>query len=194
MRVRNFIFTLLLALTLSFSIASCSSCSNDKEVVPEQTERFYDFDKVIAEDYDYIASQYKVFRFLEADGVFVNLVSEDADIQVESVTTVFQVLDTCIQIIHDKGKVDSLPTIVKVNDIWLECSNINARNPITLDSAMKIAAPYIELLDTRHLTLRKVVGPPYPDHAEYIFGDGLMFIDASVGSVRGYIFEEDTLQ
>lgn len=180
-RIFPFLFTMLLAAVLSFSTVSCSSCRNGEVKPTEPVELVYDFNQTIIEDCDWIASQYETFRFLEADAEFDCFVS-DSTPNVISVRTVFQVGDTCIMINHLEN--DTVPVITKENDYWMECMAINARMPISLDSALKIAEPYKEMLNTRRLTLRKLVGPPFPEHSEYIFGNGKLFIDSHTGAAR----------
>lgn len=188
-RIFSVVATLLLAFMLSFTAVSCSSCSNT-EAEPVKTDCYYDYDAVVTEDYDYIASQYQSFRFLEADAVFDGLLSEEGCPNVISIRTVFQVGDTCIMIWHDEGDTLGQPRITKDNDHWMECMNITARTPINLDSALKIAAPYRSMLNTRKLTYRRMVGPPFPKHAEYIFGNGMLFVDAVTGEIRGTVLDE----
>lgn len=184
-KIISAICMLMLAVMLTFSTVSCSSFSNNRDAAPTDTvELFYDYNQTLIEDFDWVASQYEAFRFLEADAVFDTIVSETEHPNVVSITTIFQVEDTCITIEHPEDMRDSLPIITKINDIWMECMAINARTPVTLDSVLKIADPYKEMLNTRMLTLRRLVGPPFPEHAEYIFGNGILFIDAVTGDVR----------
>ena len=172
-----------------FALVAFTSCDvTKKQTQPQQNQVVnlaYDYDKVVAEDYDLIASQYKVFRFLEADAMFDKMLNEGGEVNVISIRTIFQVGDTCIMIEHPEGCVDSLPIITKENDYWTECGVISARNAITLDSCLMMIDQYRPMLPTRRLTFRRIVGPPFPKHGEYIFGNGFLFVDAATGEMRG---------
>jgi len=180
-------FTLMLLMCMLMVFTSCDR--RQKNVTPPEDKPVaaltYDYDKVVIEDYDWIASQYKIFRFLEVDAMFDKLLTEEGDINVMSIRTIFQVGDTCIMIEHPEGYVDSMPIITKENDYWMECGVINARNAVTLDSCMKLIEPYRCMLPTRHLTFRRLIGPPFPEHGEFIFGNGMLFVDAATGAMRG---------
>ena len=59
---------------------------------------------------------------------------------------------------------------LQFNDAVIECGELNARNPITFDSCMKIIEPYRSELHTGALTLRRFIDPRLPENPLYIFG------------------------
>lgn len=179
-----FMLMLIMCLLVTFTSCDRNKKQSDPQDKPVATLA-YDYDKVVAEDYDYVASQYKVFRFLEVDAMFDKMLTEEGDVNVISLRTIFQAGDTCIMIEHPEGYIDSMPIITKENDYWMECGVINARNAVTLDSCMKLIEPYRCMLPTRRLTFRRLIGPPFPEHGEFIFGNGMLFVDATTGTMRG---------
>lgn len=177
------IFTAIVMMALAS--ASCGCYRGGSEPQPEDTTSCgYDYDSVVAADYDYIASQYQAFRFLEADVVFDTLLDAGTDARIISIGTVFQAGDTCIMIFHNPGKCGEEPEIVKENDHWMECMDMSARNPISFDSCMSMVEPYMCNLPTRKMTFRRRVGPPFPKHGEYIFGNGYLFVESHTGEIN----------
>ena len=180
------IFNLIAIIMMVFAFTACNSC--DRGNVPPQDPEVvcgYNYDSVVVGDYDYLASQYKRFLFYEVDVVFDTLLNAGVEPNIISIGTVFQVGDTCIMILHNEGEYDKEPEIVKECDHWMECSDMTARNPIMYDSCMALAKPYMCNIPTRKLTFRKRVGPPFPKHGEYIFGNGYLFVESHTGEITG---------
>jgi len=182
------IFNFFAIVLMVFAFASCNGCKSGQDVIPQDQDVIvagYDYDSVVVGDYDYIASQYKRFLFYEVDVVFDTLLNAGTDVNIVSIGTVFQVGDTCVMIFHNPGKCGEKPEIIKECDHWMECSDMTARNPIMYDSCMALAKPYMCNMPTRKLTFRKRVGPPFPKHGEYIFGNGYLFIESHTGEITG---------
>lgn len=144
----------------------------------------YDFDKVVVEDYDFVASQYQQFFFYEADAVFNDVLSSDGDHYITSVKTIFQVGDTCIMIEHLDGQYEDEPIINYIAGHWMECMEMNARNKVSFSHCMDIHQDKIKELRTRYMTMRRILAPPFPENAQYIFGKGLMIVDAQTGEIQ----------
>ena len=82
---------------------------------------------------------------------------------------------------------------LQFNDAVIECGEMNARNPISFDSCMKIIGPYSDQIHTRALTLRRFINSRLPENTQYIFGTGVVIVDAITGEV-GYLKEcNDTI-
>lgn len=164
----------LMAICMFF--ASCNSCHRPD---PTPVAQGYDYDAVVVEDYDYIASQYADFKFYEVDVVFDTAVA-NPNAYIKAIQTVFQVNDTCIRIQHNE---DYTTDTLYDNDYWLECMPMNARNAVNFDSCMTIIAPYRDQLNNCRMTFRRVLAPPFPENGQYIFGPGLIVVDAATGEI-----------
>lgn len=175
----------LAALLIAAAVLAIPSCTrNGKGDTPTQ-KAGYNYDSVVTSDYNTVKDMYTAFRFLEVDAEFQDLVSDNPNPTVTYIRTVFQHGDTCIIIEHPKNAFDREPEITKTHDHWLGCADMAGERPISLDSCMTIVKPYAKDLPTRHLTFRRIMGPPFPMHAEYILGHGLLFVDCRTGAVRG---------
>ena len=180
-KITSFLGIMLIALCLMFSACSgCNSNNNGNNTPePEVVTTGYNYDEVVIADYDYIASQYPGFNFYEADVVFDTAVAIPTA-HVVAIQTVFQVNDTCIMIQHNE---DMTTDTVIVNDYWMECMPMNARNAVDFDSCMIIIEPYRAVLNNRRMTFRRVLAPPFPENGQYIFGPGLLVVDAATGEI-----------
>lgn len=179
-KITSFLGIMLIALCLMFSACNCCNSNNcDNPSTPEEVTTGYDYDEVVIADYDYIASQYPGFNFYEADVVFDTAVAIPTA-HVVAIQTVFQVNDTCIMIQHNE---DMTTDTVIVNDYWMECMPMNARNAVDFDSCMIIIEPYRAVLNNRRMTFRRVLAPPFPENGQYIFGPGLLVVDAATGAI-----------
>lgn len=179
----------LVAFTVLF-LASCTH-NKDKNAEQQQTARAgYNYDSIVDADYKSVADTYGLFRFLEADAEFDDLLSENPNPTVNYIRTVFQHGDTCVIIEHPKNAYGAPPVTTKTHGHWLGCADMSDRRNISLDSCLSIIAPMASGLPTRHLTFRRIEGPPFPVHAEYIFGHGLLFVDCQSGAVRDYRSQE----
>lgn len=177
-KITSFLGIMLIALCLMFSACTCCNNSNNPSV-PEVDTIGYNYDEVVIADYDYIASQYAWFNFYEADVVFDTAVAVP-DARIVAIQTVFQINDTCIMIQHNE---DMTTDTVIVNDYWMECMPMNARNAVDFDSCMVIIEPYRSVLNNRRMTFRRVLAPPFPENGQYIFGPGLLVVDAATGAI-----------
>lgn len=165
-------------MALCVFFTSCNSCSHPTPT-PEPVVAGYNYDSTVVADYDYIASQYPGFRFYEVDVVFDTTLN-DMNAYIVAIQTVFQVNDTCILFRHNE---DMTTDTLYINDYWLECLPMNARNAVDFDSCMTIIEPYRAGLGTRHLTFRRVLAPPFPENGQYIFGPGWLVVDAATGEI-----------
>ena len=177
-KITSFLGIMLIALCLMFS--ACNGCNNSNNPsVPEVDTTGYNYDEVVIADYDYIASQYAWFNFYEADVVFDTAVAVP-DAHIVAIQTVFQINDTCILIRHNE---DMTTDTVIVNDYWMECMPMNAYNAVDFDSCMVIIEPYRSALNNRRMTFRRVLAPHFPENGQYIFGPGLLVVDAATGAI-----------
>lgn len=214
-KVTSFLCIGLMSLSVLFS--ACNSCSRPTPE-PEPTFAGYNFDEVIIDDYDYIASQEQDFVFREADARFDSVLSMSSSNTINYVATTFQ----CGPLVHmffhtaDTNRMNEIVKFIESIGTWkefaidttdvdycvylkfkdnvLECGELNARNPVTFDSCMTIAEPYREELHTRAFTLRRFVDPRLPENAQYIFGDGIMTVDAITGEVSSLHECEETAE
>ena len=185
-------------------MASCSSCKHDPV---EPVFEGYDFDKVIAADYDYIASQHEHFQFREAEARFDSVLSLDCENRINYVGTTFQCDDIVNMIFHtpDTARLNGFIEFAESIGTWkewtidttdvdyvmylnfkdavIECGELNARNPVSFDSCMTIVEPYRDQLHTRALTLRRFIDPRLPQNPQYIFGIGTVIVDVITGEV-----------
>lgn len=182
--MKKFLTIFIMAICMIF--ASCNSCHRTD---PTPVAQGYDYDAVVVEDYDYIASQYADFNFYEVDVVFDTAVAVP-EAYVKALQTVFQVKDTCIIIRHNE---DYTSDTLIVNDYWLECMPMNARNAVNFDSCMTIIAPYRDQLNNCRMTFRRVLAPPFPENGQYIFGPGLLVVDAATGEIVDWDKTNDTV-
>lgn len=178
-KITSFLGIMLIALCLMFSACNCCNSNNNNPSVPEVVTTGYDYDETVIADYDYIASQYAWFDFYEADVVFDTAVAVP-DAHIVAIQTVFQINDTCILIRHNE---DMTTDTVIVNDYWMECMPLNARNAVDFDSCMVIIEPYRSVLNNNRMTFRRVLAPPFPENGQYIFGPGLLVVDAATGDI-----------
>ena len=180
-KIRNILAIFMMALCMVF--ASCNSCTKPTPV------QGYDYDKVVVEDYDYIASQYPDFKFYEVDVVFDTAVA-NPDAYIKALQTVFQVNDTCIRIQHNEDY--TTDTLYELG-YWMECMPMNARNAVNFDSCMSIIEPYRDTLNNCRMTFRRVLAPPFPENGQYIFGPGLLVVDAATGEIVDWDKTNDTI-
>lgn len=180
-KTSKFFAIFLMALCMLFG--ACTGCSNTPE------PKGYNYDEVVTADYDYIASQFPGFNFYEADVVFDTAVA-CPDAYIKAIRTVFQINDTCILICHNE---DMTTDTQIVNDYWLECMPMNARNAVNFDSCMKIIEPYRADLNNCRMTFRRVLAPPVPENGQYIFGPGLLVVDAATGEIVDWDKTNDTV-
>ena len=203
-------------MALSMLFAACNSCSKPTPE-PEPVFAGYNFDNTVIGDYDYIASQEEMFMFRTAEVRFDSTLTKECENQINYVVTWFQcghyvnmifhtpdtnrmkeIMEFIDMISTDKSyKIDTNETDFRVhlrfNDAILECGEINARNPITFDSCMKIVEPYKDQLRTRVITLRKFIDPRLPENPLYIFGNGILTVDAVTGEVGTLKESNDTV-
>lgn len=179
-KFRDILAIFMMALCMVF--ASCNNCT-------KPTVYGYDYDRVVVEDYDYIASQYSDFKFYEVDVLF-NTAVANSDAYIKSLQTVFQINDTCIIIRHND---DMTTDTIMVQDYWLECMPMNARNAVNFDSCMSIIEPCRDQLNDCSMTFRRVLAPPFPENGQYIFGPGLLVVDAATGEIVDWDNTNDTV-
>lgn len=202
------ILTLFVAAAFSIAMIGCQSCHRtDPEPQPEPVFVGYDFNEVIINDYDYIASQFEHFQFRSAEARFDSVLAFSNDNTISYVSTWFQCGEFVNTFFHtsDTNRMKSIMEFInsigtekyyeidttdvdfcvylKFSDAILECAEINARNPITFDSCMTIVEPYRDELHTRALTLRRFLDPREPENTQYIFGTGNVMVDAITGEV-----------
>lgn len=177
-KITSILCIFLMAFCMLFS--ACTGCSNNTN-----QPTGYNYDEVVKADYNYIAGQYADFRFYETDVLFVDILSNEGTPEIGSIQTVFQCGDTCIRIIHNDQGTD---TIYEYGH-WMECMPMNAYNMVDYDSCMHIIEPYRSDLNTRALTFRRILAPPFPENGQYIFGRGILIVDAGDGHVESWTNE-----
>lgn len=182
-KITSIFCILLFAFCMMFT--ACNSCSKP---TPEPVQG-YNYDEVVVADYDYIASQYPDFKFYEVDVVFDTAVA-NPNAYIKALQTVFQVNDTCIRIRHNE---DFTTDTLVVQDYWLECMPMNARNAVNFDSCMSIIEPYRDKLNNCRMTFRRILAPPFPENGQYIFGPGLLVVDAATGEIVDWDKTNDTV-
>lgn len=168
-----FIYTLIAMMAVLGT--SCNSCRHQAE----PTDFVLNYDETVIGDYDCIASQYDSFYFYEADVLFDSILSVEGNRTVISIHTVFQCGDTCIEITHADGKTDTTRT----PGFYCECMPMDARNAVGFDSCMLIIESYRQNLNTRAMTFRRVLAPPFPKNGQYIFGAGILVVDSKTGEI-----------
>lgn len=162
---------------LAMLMTACNECSNHKEV-PIDTTSYLNYDEIVVQDYDYVASQVEQFYFYEAEVEFDSTLNTGTT-NIVAITNIFQIEDTCYQFIHTTD----MDTLIKVQGYWMECGDMTARNAIMFDDVMEIISPYRDKLNTRYMTLRRLLCPPFPTTPWYIFGRQLLAIDAATGEI-----------
>ena len=188
-KITSILCICLMALCMMF--ASCNRCSKP---TPEPITG-YNYDEVVQSDFQYIASQYPDFHFYEVDVEMDTTFNMEGDRYITYIKTIFQVNDTCIMIEHPKNGYTETPDTSYIHDQYLECMDMNAFNAVNWDSAMTIIASYRNELPTRFVTFRRVLAPPFPKNGQYIFGPGLLVVDAATGEVSSWVKSEtDTIQ
>ena len=179
--MKKILFAFVCALAL-FATA-CTSCHHD---TPEPAA--FNFEQTLANDMDSVIAMFPEAVFYESEIEFAAPLSDTAAYKIHSLLNVFQCKDTCIRISYDENY---NRTIELINDYWLEDMPACAYVSITLDSAIAIAKDNLgKMPNTRFVTLRRPLAPPFPECASYIFGRGLIFVDACDGTVNFY--EENT--
>lgn len=170
------IFVFLMMAMFAIAMTSCKSCS--------KTEQSLNFDEIIKADYDYVASQYSPFHFYEADVEYDTIYSVEGA-KIASIRTVFQIVDEPT----DEAKVmfithtlDGTDTLVE-HGYWLECMDMSAYNAVSYDSMLNIIKPYRDTLNTRFMTFRRVLAPPFPTNGQYIWGPGMLVVDGATGEI-----------
>lgn len=166
----------MLASAVCLLMTSCNSCQREVEPVAAG----YNYDEIVVNDYDNIASQYSEFAFYEVDAIFDTTLDVDGERTIVAIRTIFQIADTCIMFQHNS---DMTTDTIIVNDWWMECMPMDVRNPVMFDSCMAIINSYRCELPTRYLTFRRVLAPPFPENGQYIFGPGLLVVDAVTGEI-----------
>ena len=163
-------------MTICILFASCDRCSKPTQDIFTG----YNYDKVVQSDYDYISSQYDDFHFYEVDVLYKDILSSDCIPEIISIKTVFQCNDTCIMFIHSSGQDDTTYT----QGWYLECMDMTAYNAVNYDSCMRIIEPFRSELNTRALTFRRILAPPFPKNGQYIFGTGILVVDGVTGEIE----------
>ena len=182
-KIGFFIMLAVVSLTLAFT--SCGRCT--REAVPSVDSTGLDVQSLMVADYDYVAGQYENFLFYEGD-VHFNKTLDSADAIVDAFRSIFQVRDTCVMIDHRLDRTDTF----MVPGIWVGCSELNPRMPVTFDSCMALVAEKRAGLQTQYVTFRRMLAPPFPKYGWWIFGKGLFAIDSYSGEPIGaYSFDPD---
>lgn len=208
----NIFAILMMAFCIAFT--ACNRCSKP---TPEPQPIFtgYNFDEIVTTDYDYIAGTHEKFYFREVESRFEDVLSQcKGKSKVNYIATWFQCGPNVNMIFHTPDTnmmndimefIGSIKTeksfTIDTNDVdfrvhlifhdnILECGEIYARNPITFDSCMNLVKPCKDQLHTRALTLRKFLDPREPENPQYIFGSGVVMVDAITGEVRAPEFDD----
>lgn len=180
---------ILSIMAIAFMAMLMTSCDwfkkSEKPVKEQQTVESY-----IESDMEYVALNYgETFVWYETEVIYNNFLDEDCDGTYESIKSVYQ---------YEK-KVDSAAFDVKVITIWhrgdimdvevvdgwyAECYNLRGKDmPITFKNAYNaIMAVNLPKPHTRCCVLRDQIGP-VAANPQYIYGVGLLFVDAVTGEV-----------
>lgn len=191
------IFTITMAILFTSFVCSCASIMQ-KEVkepkkIKEYKEKVIDVETCIKDDTNYMNTMYGKdnFRWYEC-GIQLKdyLDSVDNEGEVVDVTNVFM-------IISDKGKSydtniilfnhSSLGTAIEMlPSLWIEEDVPIKENlvDVKFKTAFKLARKSKPILHTKHVVLRKHLGP-LDINPQYTFGNnhGLLFVDAHTGVV-----------
>ena len=166
-----------------------SSCDGNKKST-EQVKVQPEVESYIESDMEYVVSNYgETFVWYETEVIYNNFLDEDCDGTYESIKSVYQyekkidstAFDVKAITIWHRG--DSMDVEV-VDDWYAECYNLRGKDmPITFKNAYDaIMAVNLPKPHTKCCVLRDQVGP-VAANPQYIYGVGLLFVDAVTGEV-----------
>jgi len=175
--MKKIIGFLMMALIVALVIPGCTP-----KVEPTEPQG-YDYNTVIAADYNYVDSLYDETVFYEVQVKFDTMLDMTDTPYIEYIMSVFQYKDTVILITHKPGEYDKEPVIELINDYWLEDAECTPLVPVRLDSALTILRTTGPIPATQYVTFRRPLAPPFPEGGQYIFGKGLVVIDGTTGDI-----------
>ena len=168
---------------MAIAMTSCEWFKNDEQKEQPTVESY------IESDMEYVTLNYdSTFAWYETEVVYNSFLDEENDGSYESVRSVFQyeketdtaVIVKAIIITHTEGVMD-----IEVVDTWY-LEDLDLRNyEINLtfaDAYDAMMAADIIKPHTQHCVLRSQVGPVLAN-PQYIYGKGLLFVDATNGEV-----------
>lgn len=150
-----------------------TSCNDDDENDSPAGKTFNDLMK---EDCDFVKSNYgsaEHIAFLEVDAMFEDWFDETKaeDVKVSEMTSIFQVDQKVVCLIHDLQK--GTRSVEELEDLYIGCVEMSIEDfKVTFEDAVKIMKASEEYKDihTRYLTVRNPLGKILYDHPMYIFG------------------------
>jgi hypothetical protein len=178
------ILSVLMIALMAISLTSCDWFKKG-----EQTKEHPTVETYIESDMEYMDENYgEVYVWYETEVIYNNFLDEENDGSIESVKSVFQ-----HEKVVDSGAYVKVVTIthcgelmdVEAVDGWYaECYNMRGKElPITFKDAYDaIMAVNLPKPHTRCCVLRDQVGP-VAANPQYIYGVGLLFVDAVSGEV-----------
>lgn len=178
------VFIFLMTISLMFSLNSCEWFKKSKQTKEQPVVENY-----LESDKEYMSNNYgETYVWYETEVIYNNFLDEENDGSFESVKSVYQYENVC-----DSGAIVKVVTIthcgelmdVEVVDGWYaECFNMRGKVlPITFNDAFNaIMAVNLPKPHTRCCVLRDQVGP-VAANPQYIYGVGLLFVDAVSGEV-----------
>ena len=165
----------LMMLALSLCLVSCKNSKKD------EFHGYTNYEKLVTEDVE----------LYQGDGVFYESQIEfDTFVSIKNavpiqILNVFQLNDTCIQVLHDNLGVT---TVTKEKGYWLEDMAINWQDSvmITLNEAIDSLGVKV---DSKFCTLRRPLTKEFYTDAFYIFGDQKFGHFYTVNTMTGDVSE-----
>ena len=189
----NFMKIFIIAVAVLFTSFVCSCASIMQKENTKYSEKEIDVEECIKTDTAYLIANYGKgnFRWYEC-GVQLKdyLDAENNDGSVVDLTNIFMVIsdkdnsfDTNIVMFRHTQKED---TIEILSSLWVE-EDVNIKEnlvDVKFKTAVKLARKTTPILHTKHVVLRKHLGP-LDINPQYTFGNnhGLLFVDAHTGVV-----------
>lgn len=179
--MKHFIYFMLLFAT-ALGITSCNSkkkSNNTIQTVEAITNKNYN--DLLKQDFEKIKDTFPDVVFYESQITLNNLVTEP-DVQIKSVTNVFQAGRCCYQVYHYKDTVKCF----KFNDYWLEDVKVDPYAVISFEDALaNLNKANVKKPESKFITLRSPLGPSIQNPGYFVgsAGRGFVKIDAITGDV-----------
>lgn len=179
------ILSILMIALMTISLASCDWFKKSEQTKEQPTVETY-----IESDMEYMAENYgEAYVWYETEVIYNNFLDEENDGSFESVKSVYQYEeffgDTCANVIVVTiTHMGELRTVEEEEGWYAECYNMRGKElPVTFKDAYDaIMAVNLPKPHTRCCVLRDQVGP-VAANPQYIYGVGLLFVDAVSGEV-----------
>lgn len=183
-KIMKRILSFLIIAIMAISLTSCDWFKKSEQTKEQPTVETY-----IESDMEYMAENYgEVYVWYETEVIYNDFLDEENDGSIESIKSVFQhekVVDSgayvkVVTITHNGDLMD----VEAVDGWYAECYNMRGKElPVTFKDAYDaIMAVNLPKPHTRCCVLRDQVGP-VASNPQYIYGVGLLFVDAVNGNV-----------